>query len=123
MGKVYTIGWVAHQSRLQPQPHKIDRHLLIALVERWRSETHRFHLVVGEMTITLEDTLILLGDKVHCDPVTSVTGGKWSALCIKLLRRVLANDEWKKGSSRLSFVWLWEQFSTVPEEAGDVVRR
>ena len=34
---------------------KIDHHLVTALVERWRQNTHTFHLPIGECTITLED--------------------------------------------------------------------
>jgi len=34
---------------------------LTALVDRWRPETHTFHLPVGEMTITLEDVAMILG--------------------------------------------------------------
>ena len=39
----------------------VDRDLLSALVDRWRPETHTFHLPVGEMAVTLQDVSLLLG--------------------------------------------------------------
>src|SRR6266542_6103675 len=38
-----------------------DRSLLSALVDRWRPETHTFHLPFSEMTVTLEDVAMLTG--------------------------------------------------------------
>jgi hypothetical protein len=40
---------------------KLDRSLLTALVDRWRPETHTFHLPCGEMSLTLQDVAMLLG--------------------------------------------------------------
>lgn len=39
----------------------VDRALLTAWVDRWRPETHTFHLTVGEMAPTLQDVSMLLG--------------------------------------------------------------
>src|SRR5438128_8430450 len=40
---------------------QLDRSLLSALVDRWRPETHTFHLPCGEMALTLQDVAYLLG--------------------------------------------------------------
>ena len=37
-----------------------DRRLMFAFVERWHKETSSFHLLVGEVTITLDDVALLL---------------------------------------------------------------
>ena len=42
-------------------PVQLDRSLLTALVDRWRPETHTFHLPCGEMTPMLHDVAYLLG--------------------------------------------------------------
>ena len=39
----------------------IDSKFILAMLERWRPETHRFHLPIGECTVTLEDVYMLLG--------------------------------------------------------------
>jgi hypothetical protein len=34
--------------------------LLSALLDHWRPETHTYHFTVGEMTVTLQDTSLLM---------------------------------------------------------------
>lgn len=40
---------------------RVDQCLIMALVERWRPETHMFHMPNGELSITLEDVLFITG--------------------------------------------------------------
>ena len=42
----------------------IDWPLITCLIERWRPKTHKFHVSVGEMTITLQDVAIILGLRI-----------------------------------------------------------
>ena len=51
-----TLGRLVEGGTIQ-----LDRSLLTALVDRWRPETHTFHLPCGEMTPTLHDAAYLLG--------------------------------------------------------------
>ncbi|KAL4306980.1 hypothetical protein AHAS_Ahas16G0232500 [Arachis hypogaea] len=47
-----------------------DWPLTLALIERWRSESHTFHLPCEEMTITLQDVTYQLGLRIDDDPMS-----------------------------------------------------
>jgi len=53
----------------------INHHLLTTLVERWRIETHTFHLPLRETTINFEDVVLQLGLPIDEEPVTSINSG------------------------------------------------
>ncbi|KAL0286581.1 UNVERIFIED_CONTAM: Serine/threonine-protein phosphatase 7 long form [Sesamum angustifolium] len=88
--------------RVQQIPHQIgfygvyrcgriqyDCHLITALVERWRSETHSFHFRVGEATITLQDVQVIWGLTIEGEPVSGTdlerTSVQWQEYCMQYI--------------------------------------
>ncbi|XP_073291049.1 serine/threonine-protein phosphatase 7 long form homolog [Primulina huaijiensis] len=66
-----------------------DNHLITALVERWRRETHTFHFPCGEATITLQDVSVIWGLTIDGEAVTGVDLShkmeEWQHICLDLL--------------------------------------
>ncbi|KAK5820005.1 hypothetical protein PVK06_025046 [Gossypium arboreum] len=83
--------------------------LIFALVERWRLETHTFHLLCAECTVTLEDVVLLLGLLIDGSAVTGVsTISEPATLCYNLLGVSLGDAESK--FTGLRFSWLKAKF-------------
>ncbi|KAL8521152.1 hypothetical protein ACS0TY_011631 [Phlomoides rotata] len=87
--------------------HKLDRHLITALVERWHSEMHTFHFPIGEVTITLQDVAIIWGLSIEGEPVIcrkpNRTKADWWAYCHQWLGfRPHESKMWTKTSILLS---------------------
>ncbi|KAL9689353.1 hypothetical protein QQ045_009737 [Rhodiola kirilowii] len=90
---------------------------MTALVERWRSETHTFHLRNGEMTITLEDVGILTGLLIEGRAVTTHQEvGDYRPLCLQFLG-VIPHG---KRLTTVRRMWLREHMQNVPADATDV---
>ena len=59
----------------------MDAPLLTAFVDRWRPETHSFHLPCGEVSITLQDVAMILGMPrlLHlCQLIARFTTTEWN---------------------------------------------
>ena len=98
---------------------RVDRALVTALVERWRQETHTFHLPLGKATVTLLDVAVLtrLPIKGH----TVCTVGRQLESWQDIVHRVLGvrpPAEVAKGS-RLRVTGLAQIFSHLPEGADE----
>ncbi|KAG8486235.1 hypothetical protein CXB51_019544 [Gossypium anomalum] len=90
--------------------------LISALVERWRPETHTFHLPCGECTVTLEDVALQFGLPIDGDAVTGVSAiAEPAALCYSLLGASPGDAE--STFSELKFTWLKANFQHLSDNA------
>ncbi|XP_050904925.1 protein MAINTENANCE OF MERISTEMS-like [Lathyrus oleraceus] len=100
----------------------IDAKFILALCERWRPETHTFHLPTGECTVTLEDVYMLLGLRIDGKPVTGNVQQP-NQICVQMLGVDLVEGE---GSAKargqgikLSSLQLYHDSITLTEESSE----
>jgi hypothetical protein len=70
-----------------------DFSLLGALMDHWRPETHTFHFTVGEMTVTLQDTLLLMGLPCEGKPLRAADiSANWRTEFLAWFANIPRND-------------------------------
>lgn len=103
----------------------MDGPLLTAMVDRWRPETHTFHMPFGEMTITMQDAAMILGLPLHGLPVTGIIQNEnWRDMVemhIGIRPPEPEGGDSSKKTSGVSSAWLREHFEVCPPGANDEV--
>jgi hypothetical protein len=89
---------------------KMNPAAITALVDRWRPETHSFHLRTGEMTVMLEDMAMILALPIEGAPLCIDTAcDDWRGKMVDLIGKC-------PGDTLVS-----DNFNTCPEDADEDV--
>ena len=102
----------------------INHGAITALIDRWRPETHSFHLSCGEMTVTLEDMAMISGLPINGEALTGTTViANWRDRVGHLTCVFpVPPEEGERDSEKVLHQWLRDERGVVcPPDANEVV--
>ncbi|KAE8791753.1 Serine/threonine-protein phosphatase 7 long form-like protein [Hordeum vulgare] len=107
-------------------PPWLNATVLTALTDRWRPETHSFHLPLGEMTITLEDIAMITGLPIEDRALTwKVRSDGWRQRVAALVG--VEPEPWTNETrkdprpSGVLFSWIQRHFRKCPRDASPAI--
>ena len=101
----------------------MDGPLIATFVDRWRLETHSFHLPSGEMSVLMQDVGYILGLRLDGPVVIGMVDTKELEGYGGAVYRPPDPEEGKKEKKTLgvSSAWLRQRFNRCPPHAPDDV--
>jgi hypothetical protein len=107
------LGFVLQFKR---KPPTLVHPALTALIDRWRPETHSFHLPCGEMTVTLEDWGMITAMPIEGQALTGrVERTNWQQMVTALIGD--CPDAKGNRTSGVPLPWLVKTRKTCPANA------
>ncbi|KAI4992981.1 hypothetical protein ZWY2020_007294 [Hordeum vulgare] len=101
---------------------------ITALIDRWRPETHSFHLRTREMTVTLQDVSMITALPIEGKPLCMSTDSEgWRQQMVALIGMSPPQPEVEDGGEKdrvpagAPFTWSAVNFAHCPEDANDEV--
>ncbi|XP_020194346.2 uncharacterized protein [Aegilops tauschii subsp. strangulata] len=94
------LPWIQLVSRSTPN---LNAPLVSSLADRWRPETHSFHLQTREMTVTLEDVALITGLPIDGKPL-------YTCSCLYVVRCL---EDFVPDSTGKNAPWMWLKALTV----------
>jgi predicted secreted protein len=102
---------------------------ITALTDRWRPETHSFHLRTGEMTVTLQDLSMITALPIEGKPLCMSTDSEgWRQQMEALIGMSPAEPEPAEGEKKdhrvpagAPFKWIVANFAHCPQGANEDV--
>jgi hypothetical protein len=103
----------------------MDGPLITAFVDKWRPETHSFHLPCGEMSLLLQDVGYILCLRLDGPVVTGMINTEnWKDMVHQFTAHYPPDpEEGKKAhkTSGVSLLWLQQRFNRCPQNIADEV--
>ena len=87
----------------QPASPNLNAPLVSALADRWRPETHSFHLRTGEMTVMLEDVALITRLPIDWRPLcmsTDSDGGREQMIALNGMAPTEAEEDVEEGEEK-----------------------
>ncbi|CAM0875057.1 unnamed protein product [Alopecurus aequalis] len=118
------VGLLPFVLQLKRKAPTFNHTAITALVDRWRPETHSFHLPCGEMTVTLQDFAMITALTINGEALTGrVDNIGWRQRVFGLTgRQPPAPPEGKKDNRTSSVLYTWlREFGACPADADEQV--
>jgi hypothetical protein len=97
---------------------------ITALVDRWRPETHSFHLRTGEMTVTLQDMSMVFALPIDGEPLCLNTDSEgWHAEMMAMIGTAPTENKDKNIAAGATYTWIINNFQHCPADADVAVVR
>jgi predicted secreted protein len=118
---IRTLGLLPFIQLVSRSTPNLNAAAITALVDRWRPETHTFHLRTGEMTPTLQDVSMILGLPIEGKPLCMSTESEgWREKMEVLIGMAPEDSGDKSAPAGAPYRWIVEHFSQCPVPATDI---